>query len=155
MIFPHHENEIAQSEACCTTDFVKYWIHFGFLNINEEKMSKSLGNFFTAREILKKYDANSIRYLFAQTHFSSPLNFNEELLESAQKGLEKIYNLIQRIENTVPSTDQDINDFETERYIFAFESAMDDNFNSPKALAAAASETAAAASDSAAAAPST
>ena len=136
LIFPHHENEIAQSEACCTTDFVKYWIHFGFLNINEEKMSKSLGNFFTAREILKKYDANSIRYLFAQTHFSSPLNFNEELLESAQKGLEKIYNLIQRIENTVPSTDQDINDFETERYIFAFESAMDDNFNSPKALAA-------------------
>ncbi len=136
LIFPHHENEIAQSEACCTPQFVNYWIHFGFLNINEEKMSKSLGNFFTARDILKKYSANSIRYLFAQTHFSGPLNFSPDLLESAEKGLEKIYNLAQRIESTNPSKENSLNSFENDRYLFAFESAMDDNFNTPQALAA-------------------
>jgi cysteinyl-tRNA synthetase len=135
LIFPHHENEIAQSEACCTNEFVKYWVHFGFLNINEEKMSKSLGNFFTAREILKKYSANSIRYFFSQTHYSGPLSFSEELLKSAEKGLEKIYNLAQRIENTIPEKSGDLLSFEQERYLFAFESAMDDNFNTPQALA--------------------
>lgn len=136
LIFPHHENEIAQSEACCTPEFVKYWIHFGFLNINQEKMSKSLGNFFTTRDILKKYSANAIRYFFSQTHFSGPLNFSEELLASAEKGLEKIYNLVDRINNIVPSQLSGLNSFENERYLFAFESAMDDNFNTPKALAA-------------------
>ena len=136
LIFPHHENEIAQSEACCTDKFVKYWLHFGFLNINEEKMSKSLGNFFTARDILKNYSANSIRYLFAQTHFASPLNFSEELLSSAEKGLEKIYNLVDRLEEITPSQNENLNQFEPERYLFAFESALDDNLNSPKALAA-------------------
>lgn len=135
LIFPHHENEIAQSEACCTNEFVKYWVHFGFLNINEEKMSKSLGNFFTAREILKKYSANSIRYFFSQTHYSGPLSFSEELLKSAEKGLEKIYNVVQRIENISPGKNNDSLSFEQERYLFAFESAMDDNFNTPQALA--------------------
>ncbi|MCB9206250.1 MAG: cysteine--tRNA ligase [Ignavibacteriales bacterium] len=135
LIFPHHENEIAQSEACCTNEFVKYWIHFGFLNLNQEKMSKSLGNFFTAREILKEHSANSIRYLFSQTHYSGPLNFSKELLESSEKGLEKIYNLVQRIENIKPSMADNLNTFENERYLFAFESAMDDNFNTPQALA--------------------
>lgn len=135
LIFPHHENEIAQSEACCTNEFVKYWVHFGFLNINEEKMSKSLGNFFTARDILKKYSANSIRYFFSQTHYSGPLSFTEELLKGAEKGLEKIYNLAQRIENIIPASSGKLNSFEQERYLFAFESAMDDNFNSPQALA--------------------
>jgi len=136
LIFPHHENEIAQSEACCTSEFVKYWIHFGFLNLNQEKMSKSLGNFFTARDILKNHSANAIRYLFSQTHYSGPLNFAKELLESAEKGLEKIYNLVQRIENIIPSKSNDLISFENERYLFAFESAMDDNFNTPQALAA-------------------
>lgn len=136
LVFPHHENEIAQSEACCTPEFVKYWVHFGFLNINQEKMSKSLGNFFTTREILKKYSANAIRYFFSQTHFSGPLSFSEELLESAEKGLEKIYNLVQRIENLKGSQVGGLIPFENERYIFAFESAMDDNLNTPQALAA-------------------
>lgn len=136
LVFPHHENEIAQSEACCTPEFVKYWMHYGFLNLNQEKMSKSLGNFFTAREILKKYSANAIRYLFSQTHFSGPLNFSDDLLESAEKGLEKIYNLVQRIENITPSHASGLNSFENERYLFAFESSMDDNFNTPQALAA-------------------
>jgi len=135
LVFPHHENEIAQSEACCTNEFVKYWVHFGFLNINQEKMSKSLGNFFTAREILKRYSANAIRYFFSQTHYSGPLNFSDELLESAEKGLEKIYNLVQRIENIKTFEGSELNSFEQERYLFAFESAMDDNFNTPQALA--------------------
>lgn len=136
LVFPHHENEIAQSEACCTNKFVNYWIHFGFLNLNQEKMSKSLGNFFTARDILKKYSANAIRYFFSQTHFSGPLSFTTELLDSAEKGLEKIYNLAQRIEKINPSKASGLIPFEIERYMFAFESAMDDNFNSPQALAA-------------------
>ncbi|MCW8849347.1 MAG: cysteine--tRNA ligase [Melioribacteraceae bacterium] len=135
LVFPHHENEIAQSEACCTEKFVNYWIHFGFLNLNQEKMSKSLGNFFTARDILKNYSANAIRYFFSQTHFSGPLNFTDDLLQSAEKGLEKIYNLAQRIEKISPSKAGGLVDFEVERYLFAFESAMDDNFNSPQALA--------------------
>jgi cysteinyl-tRNA synthetase len=84
LIFPHHENEIAQSEAANNKPFVKYWMHFGFLNINEEKMSKSLGNFFTAREILKKYSAEAVRLFFAQAYYRGPLNFSEELLASAE-----------------------------------------------------------------------
>lgn len=135
LVFPHHENEIAQSEACCTEKFVNYWIHFGFLNLNQEKMSKSLGNFFTARDILKRYSANAVRYFFSQTHFSGPLNFTDDLLVSAEKGLEKIYNLAQRIQKITPSQSSNLVDFEIERYLFAFESAMDDNFNSPQALA--------------------
>ncbi len=136
LVFPHHENEIAQSEAACGNEFVKYWIHCGFLNINQEKMSKSLGNFFTAREILKKYNPNAIRLFFSQTHFSGPLSFSEDLIEGAEKGLEKILNLAQKIENTKPSIEIDLNPFEIDRYLFAFESAMDDNFNTSQALAA-------------------
>ena len=96
LIFPHHENEIAQSEAANRKKFVNYWIHFGFLNINNEKMSKSLGNFFTARDVLKLYSAESIRLLFGQTHYRGPLEFSDELLDSAKKGLEKFENLIEK-----------------------------------------------------------
>ena len=135
LIFPHHENEIAQSEAACGSEFVKYWIHCGFLNINQEKMSKSLGNFFTAREILKKYNPNAIRLFFSQTHFSGPLSFSEDLIEGAEKGLEKIINLAQKIENMKSSNENNLNSFEIDRYLFAFESSMDDNFNTSQALA--------------------
>ncbi len=138
LIFPHHENEIAQSEAATGHQFVKYWIHFGFLNIQNEKMSKSLGNFFTAREILKKYSAQTIRLLFSQTHYGGPLNFSEELIQSAQKGLEKINNLAERIEREMNSNSNDDAeiDFDYKKYYSEFESAMDDNFNSPQAAAA-------------------
>ncbi len=136
LIFPHHENEIAQSEASHGSDFVKYWIHFGFLNIDETKMSKSLGNFFTARDVLKKYSANTIRIFFSQTHYAGQLNFSAELLDAAEKGLEKITNLAQRINSITPSIEKGLNTFENERYLFAFESAMDDNFNTPQAIAA-------------------
>ncbi|HET55800.1 MAG TPA: cysteine--tRNA ligase [Ignavibacteria bacterium] len=136
LIFPHHENEIAQSEAATSHQFVKYWIHFGFLNIQNEKMSKSLGNFFTAREILKKYSAESIRLLFSQTHYAGPLNFSEDLLESAKKGLEKINNLVEHVnEKIAKDIVGDLIDFDFDKYYFGFENSMDDDFNSPQAVA--------------------
>jgi cysteinyl-tRNA synthetase len=136
LIFPHHENEIAQSEAANSDEFVKYWIHFGFLNIDNEKMSKSLGNFFTAREILEHYSAEVIRFLFCQTHYSGPLNFSNLLLESAKKGHEKLENTALMILEQL-KTAEDASpgvDFDFEKYYKEFETAMDNDFNSPVAL---------------------
>ncbi len=136
LIFPHHENEIAQSEAATKKKFVNYWIHFGFLNINNEKMSKSLGNFFTARDVLKLYSAESIRLLFSQTHYRGPLEFNDELLESAQKGLEKFENLIEKLSTPSGQDGGGINpNFDFEKYYKDFEAAMDDDLNTPQAVA--------------------
>lgn len=136
LIFPHHENEIAQSEASTSHPFVKYWIHFGFLNLQNEKMSKSLGNFFTAREILKKYSAEAIRLLFAQTHYSGPLNFSDELIESAVKGLERVNNLVETVnEKLAAGKSGDKVGFDFDKYYFGFESNMNDDFNTPKAVA--------------------
>ena len=138
LIFPHHENEIAQSEAATKKKFVNYWIHFGFLNINNEKMSKSLGNFFTARDVLKLYSAESIRLLFSQTHYRGPLEFSDELLESSQKGLEKFENLIEKL-NPHPSSPlkgEEINpNFGFDKYYKDFETAMNDDLNTPQAVA--------------------
>jgi len=135
LIFPHHENEIAQSEAASGHDFVKYWLHFGFLNINKEKMSKSLGNFFTTRDILSKYPAEAVRLLFVQSHYASPLNFSKELLDAAQKGAEKIANvgriIIEGIKQNNSSGNQPQFDFG--KYEKSFTDAMDDNFNTPQA----------------------
>jgi cysteinyl-tRNA synthetase len=136
LIFPHHENEIAQSECANNKKFVNYWIHFGFLNINDEKMSKSLGNFFTARDILKSYSAESIRLLFNQSHYASPLNFKSDLLDAAQKGLDKISGLIERLDEIISGTfDNKDFTFNINEYYQLFEQAMDDDFNTPKAVA--------------------
>lgn len=137
LIFPHHENEIAQSEGAHNHKFVKYWIHFGFLNINEEKMSKSLGNFFTAREILKTYSAESIRLFFAQTYYGGPLNFSFDLLKAAEKGSEKILNLATVIENEIKKDNNVgiIPDFDIKYYYDEFEKVMDDDLNTPQAVA--------------------
>ncbi|MHB8929626.1 MAG: cysteine--tRNA ligase, partial [Melioribacteraceae bacterium] len=137
LIFPHHENEIAQSEACFEQKFVKYWMHFGFLNIQNEKMSKSLGNFFTARDVLAKYSAETIRLFFAQTHYGGPLNFSDELLNSAKKGCEKISNLIEVAENQIRNNSQEGVDpeFDFQKYRNDFMSVMDDDFNTPQAVA--------------------
>ncbi len=136
LIFPHHENEIAQSEGANSRKFVNYWIHFGFLNINEEKMSKSLGNFFTARDVLDKYPAEALRLLYAQAHYGGPLNFTEELLAGANKGLEKLINLGGRIEQELKSSDGvDNPGLDYGKYFKAFETAMDDDFNTPQAVA--------------------
>ena len=136
LIFPHHENEIAQSEAANDQHFVNYWIHFGFLNINNEKMSKSLGNFSTARDILKHFPAESIRMLFAQTHYAGPLNFTDELLSSAQKGLEKLDNLKNTIEDNLIQNKPGVTpDFDFTSFAKKFEESMDDDFNTPQAVA--------------------
>jgi cysteinyl-tRNA synthetase len=136
LIFPHHENEIAQSEGANEKRFVNYWLHFGFLNINDEKMSKSLGNFFTAREILKVYSAGAIRLLFAQTNYGGPLNFSEELLQSAKKGLEKLINLKSKINEGIKGEDSHKEVvFDFDKFYAAFEKAMDDDFNTPQAVA--------------------
>lgn len=137
LIFPHHENEIAQSEAAHGHKFVRYWIHFGFLNINEEKMSKSLGNFLTAREILKKYSAEAIRLFFLQTYYGGPLNFSFELLAAAEKGIEKIKNLAERIESEIKKDDNVgiVPDFNIKQYYEEFEKVMDDDINTPQAVA--------------------
>ncbi|MBI1937288.1 MAG: cysteine--tRNA ligase [Ignavibacteriales bacterium] len=137
LIFPHHENEIAQSEACFNQKFVKYWMHFGFLNIQNEKMSKSLGNFFTAREILKKYSAEAIRLFFAQTYYGGPLNFSEELLSAAEKGVEKIVNLAEMIDAGIKKNIEDgaQPDIDFKNYYMQFTEVMDDDFNTSKAVA--------------------
>jgi cysteinyl-tRNA synthetase len=137
LIFPHHENEIAQSEAATKKTFVKYWLHFGFLNINKEKMSKSLGNFFTAREVLAKYSAEAIRLFFAQAHYRGPVDFTDELLDSAEKGLEKLKNIRSAIETALNKNKQDGTDpgFDFQSFEKRFITALDDDFNTPQAIA--------------------
>ncbi len=137
LIFPHHENEIAQSESAFEQKFVNYWIHFGFLNIQNEKMSKSSGNFFTAREILTKYSAEAIRLFFSQTYYGGPLNFSEELLNSAQRGVEKIINLVEKIEHSLSVMNNDCvtPEFDFQKYYNDFVKVMDDDFNTPQGVA--------------------
>jgi cysteinyl-tRNA synthetase len=137
LIFPHHENEIAQSVASNEKPFVKYWLHFGFLNIEEEKMSKSLGNFFTAREVLDKYSAEAVRLFFAQAYYRGPLNFSDELLTAAEKGLEKLKNFVENInaELTKNTTEGKTPDLDAKSYEDKFIKAMNDDFNTAQAVA--------------------
>lgn len=133
LIFPHHENEIAQSEAATGKPFARYWIHFGFLNIDNQKMSKSLGNFFTAREILEKFSAESLRLLYAQSIYSAPLNFSLELLQNSENAIKRIKNSIHQVQTSLVVEKQE--EFNTERFFVSFEEVMDDNFNTPQAVA--------------------
>jgi len=126
--FPHHENEIAQSEAATGERFVNLWMHNGFVRINDEKMSKSLGNFFTVREILKLYQGEEIRYFVLASHYRSPLNFSDQLLDSARAALGRLYNSLRGIEPASEVTGDD-------EYSPRFEQAMDDDFNTPEAIA--------------------
>lgn len=126
--FPHHENEIAQSEAATGEPFVNLWMHNGFVRINDEKMSKSLNNFFTVREILKLYKGEEIRYFVLASHYRSPLNYSDTLLDSARTALSRLYNTLRGLD--VPA-DYDENDPAIEK----FNEAMDDDFNTPEALA--------------------
>ena len=143
LIFPHHENEIAQSEAANGKEFAKYWMHNGFLNIDNKKMSKSLGNFFTVREIGEKYDLQILRFFMLSAHYRSPLNFSAELMEAAKNSLERIFtaadNLKFLISNTSEEkmTESEKRLFEkSSEYVEAFERAMDDDFNTADAIAA-------------------
>lgn len=137
LIFPHHENEIAQSEAATKKPFVRYWLHFGFLNINKEKMSKSLGNFFTAREVLAKYSAEAVRLFFAQAHYRGPVDFNNDLLDAAEKGLEKMKNLRSTVETALTKSKPGGIDpnFDFQNFEKRFADALDDDFNTPQAVA--------------------
>lgn len=126
--FPHHENEIAQSEACTGQQYVNYWIHNGFVRVNEEKMSKSLGNFFTVRDILKHYQAEEVRFFILNSHYRSPLNYSDEQLDNARAALTRLYTALRGIEETP------LGDF-GEDYRARFKDAMDDDFNTPEAMA--------------------
>lgn len=127
LMFPHHENEIAQS--CCAHDgeYVNYWLHTGMLTINEEKMSKSLNNFFTIRDILTKYDAESVRYFFLTAQYRSLLDYSEENIGLARKALERLYTALRGCEFVELGAD--------DQYVADFKTAMDDDFNTPGALA--------------------
>lgn len=138
LIFPHHECEIAQSEAAFNVPFVKYWLHNGFIEINKEKMSKSLGNFFTLRDIFKDFDPLAVRLLFLQTHYRAPIEFSREILQQAQNGLQRVSDFMRRMENWSNDNEMLDSNFsrELDRLELIFFEAMDDDFETPKALAA-------------------
>lgn len=136
LIFPHHENEIAQSEAANGKPFSKYWLHNGFLNINNVKMSKSLGNFFTVREIEEQYDLQVLRFFMLSAHYRSPLNFSAELMAAAKSGLERILNAVSRLSDLKGTDGEQTHEKEIQEFIDKFDAAMDDDFNTADAVSA-------------------
>ncbi len=141
LVFPHHENEIAQSEACNGCDFSKYWMHNAFLNIDNKKMSKSLGNFFTVRDISEKYDLQVLRFFMLSAHYRSPLNFSGDLMEAAKSGLERIVTAGEKLRDVIANgADGHVTDAEksvvegAKEYVAKFEEAMDDDCNSANAI---------------------
>ncbi len=142
LVFPHHENEIAQSEAANGEKFAKYWMHNAFLNIDNRKMSKSLGNFFTVREISEKYDLQVLRFFMLSAHYRSPLNFSAELMEAAGSGLERIVNAAENLKflaskaKAEAMTEVEKEAFaKTDEFVKGFEEAMEDDFNTADAIA--------------------
>lgn len=143
LVFPHHENEIAQSEAANGKEFSKYWMHNAFLNIDNHKMSKSLGNFRTVREISEQYDLQILRFFMLSAHYRSPLNFSAELMEASKNGLERILNAADNLkylsgnakEEGMTAEEKENLD-KTAQFVTAFESAMEDDFNTADAIAA-------------------
>ena len=129
--FPHHENEIAQSEGVLGHPFVNTWLHNGFLNIDNEKMSKSLGNFFTIRDVLKRFDGETLRFFMLRTHYRSPFNFSDQLLDDARTALRRLYTALDGL--TLPDAQPDID--WSQPQAAAFKAAMDEDFNTPGALA--------------------
>ncbi len=127
--FPHHENEIAQSEGAHRCQYVNYWMHNGFIRVDNEKMSKSLGNFFTIREVLKKYDAEVVRFFILRAHYRSPLNYSDQHLDDAKGALTRLYTALK----SVPATAHEID--WSEAHAQRFKVAMDDDFNTPEAVA--------------------
>lgn len=128
LMFPHHENEIAQSCCAHDTPYVNYWMHTGMVQVNQEKMSKSLGNFFTIRDVLKSYTAETVRFFLLSGHYRSQLNYSEAHLEQAHAGLERLYTALRGIEPTTPSA------VVRELYEERFRTALNDDFNVPEAM---------------------
>lgn len=143
LIFPHHENEIAQSEAANGVQFAKYWMHNAFLNIDNKKMSKSLGNFFTVRDISQEYDLQILRFFMLSAHYRSPINFSRELMEASKNGLDRIITSVSNMKHLLEaSTVDNITTEEkakleaAKEYFDKFEIAMDDDFNTADAISA-------------------
>ncbi len=135
LIFPHHENEIAQSEGATGKPFVKYWLHNGFVNINQEKMSKSLGNFFTIRDILKIYDPEIVRFFILTAHYRSPIDFSDQNLKESQGGLSRLYEALQAGALAVAGTPESVGTCgEAAQLETQFRTAMDDDFNTALAI---------------------
>ena len=132
LIFPHHENEIAQSEGALGRPLARFWLHNGFLNINQEKMSKSLGNFFTIREILEEFDAAALRHYFLASHYRSPMDFSKEGLSEAARATDRIYETIERLGHSANTPERAVPD---SALLDSFRQEMDDDFNTPRALA--------------------
>ena len=130
LTFPHHENEIAQSCCAFDTPYVNYWIHTGMVQVDNEKMSKSLNNFFTVREVLKQYDAETVRYFLLSGQYRSQLNYTDENLRQAKASVERLYTALRDV---TPNLDVDLSEFEATA---KFNTAMDDDFNTPEALSA-------------------
>jgi cysteinyl-tRNA synthetase len=127
--FPHHENEIAQSEGALGKPFVRYWLHNGFVRVADEKMSKSLGNFFTIREILKKYDPEVVRFFLVRAHYRSPISYSDTNLEDAKQALSRLYTALRKTKSSPAEVDW------SEPRARRFKEAMDDDFNTPEAVA--------------------
>ena len=143
LIFPHHENEIAQSEACNGKDFARYWMHNAFLNIDNKKMSKSLGNFFTVREISEKYDLQVLRFFMLSAHYRSPLNFSADLMEASKNGLDRILTAVERLNDAIPKALEGVVSEEEKGYLSQmeelvkkYEDSMEDDFNTADAISA-------------------
>ncbi|PLX86580.1 MAG: cysteine--tRNA ligase, partial [Desulfuromonas sp.] len=136
LIFPHHENEIAQSEGASGKPFVKYWLHNGFVNINQEKMSKSLGNFFTIRDILDQYDPEVVRFFLLTAHYRSPIDFSDQNLREARIGLSRFYEALQAAEEAVAELPEIPAGpvAESAQLAEQFRAAMDDDFNTAQAI---------------------
>ena len=138
LIFPHHENEIAQSECAHCAPFARYWLHNGYINVDNRKMSKSLGNFFTVRDVLKKFNAEVIRFFMLSAHYRTPINFSQELVEQAKSGLDRLYNTIYNLEFLLESA-KDGNESEDVAKMIkerknSFIEAMDDDLNTALAI---------------------
>ena len=143
LVFPHHENEIAQSECCNGKQFARYWMHNAFLNIDNRKMSKSLGNFFTVREIGEKYDLQVLRFFMLNAHYRSPLNFSAELMEASSNALERIVTCVEQLKHYLEKAEgSEYAEAETalvkevETLVEKYEEAMEDDFNTADAIAA-------------------
>jgi cysteinyl-tRNA synthetase len=130
LTFPHHENEIAQSEGASGGTFVRYWLHNGFLTVDNEKMSKSLGNFFTIRDVLKRYDGETLRFFMLRTHYRSPFNFSDTHLDDARTALRRLYTALDGVDGQAGPIDW------AQPQAAAFMAAMNEDFNTPLALAA-------------------
>ncbi|MFH1710250.1 MAG: cysteine--tRNA ligase [bacterium] len=137
LIFPHHENEIAQAECSTGKPFAKYWIHNGFVTVNQEKMSKSLGNFFTLRDIFAKYDPMLVRFYLLSTHYRSPVNFSDADLENAKGGLERLINALSIVREKASCSKEQVSDKDLKAIKDGFVRSMDNDFNTAEALGSA------------------